>query len=76
MITYQTFHEIKNWQNKGLTAGQIAQKVIVSDTTARLWMGRDNYQFYRSDVPRKSKLDPYKDDISRLLADFEGYKNT
>lgn len=73
MITYEQFHHIKSLQQRGQSAGQIAQQIPVSEKTVRLWMGRGDYQPSRPKKKRSSKLDPYKDRIIQLLAEFQGY---
>jgi len=73
MITYHQFHHIKSLQQHGQSAGQIASQVGITEKTARLWMGREHYQPARPAKPQTSKLDPYKDRIAELLAQFSGY---
>jgi transposase len=73
MITYHQFHHIKSLQQHGQSAGQIASQVGISEKTARLWMSREHYQSSRPAKPQTSKLDPCKDRIAELLAQYSSY---
>ena len=62
MIDYQTFSQIKQYQQAGLNAGQIANKLSLDSRTVSYWLGEERYR-QRKGVQSKSKLDPYKDFI-------------
>ena len=66
MVDYEMYSRIKQYQQEGLKAGQIAQKLQLDPRTVETWMAETRYR------PRKpgdtsSILDPYKDDIVSLL---------
>jgi transposase len=73
MISYEQFHQIKALQERGLSAGQIARDMSISEKTARLWMVRERYEPSRPKSTPQSKLDTYKDHIAKLLRQFDGY---
>ena len=73
MITFHQFQHIKSLQEQSQSAGQIAPQVGITEKTARLWMSREHYQFSCPAKPRPSKLDPHKDRIDELIAQFNGY---
>ena len=73
MISYEQFHQIKALQSRGLSAGQIARQMKISEKTVRLWMPRDSYAPQRPAVSRSGKLSGYHDRIAQLLREFEGY---
>ena len=66
MIDYEMFCKIKQYQQNGLNAGQIADQLALDDRTVKKWLEQDRFR-QRKKVVRKSKLDPYKDEITRLL---------
>jgi len=66
MIDYELFCKIKSLKNKGLAGAQIAGELDLDPRTIYKWL--EEKQFYkRKCSPRKSKLDPFKDDIVRML---------
>ena len=66
MIDYELFCKIKSLKNKGLSGAQIAGELDLDQRTVNKWL--EVKQFYkRKSSPRKSKLDPFKDDIFRML---------
>ena len=67
MIDYELFSKIKHLnQNDGLTAQQIATELVLDVRTVEKWLNETHYRPRRS-VQRPSKLDPFKDDIVRML---------
>jgi transposase len=68
MIDYQTFHQIRQLhEQEHLRAAQIARQLNLHPQTVVKWMARPKYQ-RRAQPPRKSKLDPFKSTVARLLA--------
>ncbi len=66
MIDYELFCKIKSLKNNGLSGAQIAGELDLDPRTVYKWL--EVRQFYkRKSTPRKSKLDPFKDDIVRML---------
>ena len=70
MIDYETYSRLKQYQQDGLQAGQIAQKLLLDPRTVANWLLETSYR-QRKSVAKKSRLDPYKDDIVRLLEHHE-----
>ena len=66
MIDYEMFCKIKQYQQNGLTPGQIAEQLALDDRTVKNWLEQERF-CQRKKADRKSKLDPYRDHISRLL---------
>jgi transposase len=67
MIDYDTFSRIKDLtQNHGLTRAQIARHLDLDPRTVAGCLSRDRF-LPRKPVKRASKLDPFKNDIIRLL---------
>lgn len=66
MIDYDQFCLIKKFQNEGLRAGQIAQEMSLDCRTVDKWLKRNKFQL-RLPGLRFSKLEPYKNEIVRLL---------
>jgi transposase len=66
MIDYDTFHRIKRYQQEGLNAGQIAQKLELDLRTIDKWLPEARYR-PRESSHRGSKLDPYKEAIVSML---------
>ena len=67
MITYETFARIIYLRDqKGLTPAQIAREIGHGERTVRKWL-RDRQYHPRKPVVRKSKLDPFKDSVVRML---------
>ena len=67
MIDYQTYCQIRQlFLQKHLSLHQIARELKLGFHTVRKWARRESYQ--RAPLPkRRSKLDPFKGDIIRLL---------
>jgi len=66
MIDYETYSQIKCYEKEGLKARQIADKLMLDTRTVTRWLLAKNYH-QREAVTKKSKLDPYKDEIINLL---------
>jgi transposase len=67
MIDYQTFLKIKSLQQQaGLKCSQIAANLGLDERTVASWLSEKHYR-PRESSQRNSKLDPFKDDIVRLL---------
>ena len=66
MIDYEQFCRIKHYQDEGLKAGQIAVELGLDSRTVQKWMEKNKFQL-RLPGMRPSKLDPYKQDIVRML---------
>jgi len=66
MIDYETYSRIKQYQQDGLKAGQIALKLNLDHRTVETWMAETQYR-QRKLGETRSKLDAYKDDIVSLL---------
>ena len=68
MIDYQTYCQIRHLlTEKKLGLRQIARELKLGLNTVRTWAQRESFK--RADIPqRPSKLDPFKGDIIRLLA--------
>lgn len=66
MIDFEQFCRIKQYQEEGLKAGQIGMELGVDSRTITKWMAQKKYQ-PRQSGSRPSKLDPYRDDIVRML---------
>jgi len=66
MIDYDQFCQIKRYQDDGLKAGQIAMELGLDNRTVQKWMDKKKFQL-RLPCMRPSKLDPYKEDIVRML---------
>ncbi|MEJ2041527.1 MAG: IS21 family transposase, partial [Desulfosarcinaceae bacterium] len=66
MIDYEMFCKIKQYQQNGLTPGQIAEQLALDYRTVQKWLEQERF-CQRKKADRKSKLDPYKELISRLL---------
>ena len=67
MIDYETFMKIKSYKEQhALKCSQIATELNLDDRTVAKWIGQKQYQ-PRKSPQRASKLDPFKDDIVRML---------
>lgn len=67
MIDYETYVRIRNYFEKdGLKYSQIADALSLDARTVARWANKKRYQ-PRKSTPRKSKLDPFKNDILRML---------
>jgi len=71
MIDYQTYCQIRHlFTQKQLSLRQIARELKLGFHTVRKWARREGYQ-RASVAKRASKLDPFKGDILRLLAQHD-----
>lgn len=66
MIDYEGFCKIKNLQKEGLNPSQIAKKLALDPRTVCNWLHEKQFRPKQSS-PRASKLDPFKNDIFRML---------
>lgn len=67
MIDYETYARIKTYfENEGLRYSQIALELGLDCRTVARWANEKQYQ-PRKSASRKSKLDPFKNDIIRML---------
>jgi transposase len=70
MIDYQTFHQIKYLhQDQGLNCPQIATKLDLDVRTVDKWLNENQFR-QRKPTHKTSKLDPFKDDIVRMLQTY------
>ena len=65
MLDQQTIFKIHRLANNGLSNRKIAQELGINKATVGKYL--DNPQLTRKKVYKKSKLDPFKDEIDRLL---------
>ena len=67
MIDYETYVQIRNYSERdGLNCSQIADALGLDQRTVARWVNEKRYQ-PRKPTTRQSKLDPYKNDILRML---------
>jgi transposase len=67
MINYDLFCKIKNLNEQhGLTPSQIAGELAIDPRTVSKWLHEERFR-QRSSPPRESKLDPFKNDILRMV---------
>lgn len=67
MIDYETYVRIRNYYTRDcLTYSQIAEELGLDPRTVARWANEERYLPRRS-ANRASKLDPYKNDIVRML---------
>lgn len=67
MIDYETYVQIRNYSEKdGLNCSQIAYALGLDQRTVARWANEKRYQPRKSTI-RQSKLDPYKNEILRML---------
>lgn len=66
MIDYETFVQIRNYARDGLKPSQIADELSLDQRTVANWINKKRYQ-PRKTTYRKSKLDPFKNDIIQML---------
>ena len=67
MIDYPTFLQIKLLhQGQHLKCSQIAEQLSIDERTVAKWLTENQYH-QRKPVQRSSKLDPFKDDVIRML---------
>ena len=66
MVDYETYVRIRNYfTNEGLKYSQIAHALGLDNRTVARWANEKQYQ-PRKSTQRKSKLDPFKNDIIRM----------
>ena len=66
MIDYEQFCRIKQLREQGLTPAQISDRMGLDSRTVRKWLNRPGFQ-QRLPCCRPSKLDPYKQEIIRMV---------
>jgi len=67
MIDYELFSKIKHLkEHQGLTGSQIAAELALDPRTVSKWLAQGQF-LPRKAAPRPSKLDPFKNDIVRML---------
>ncbi len=67
MISYEQFCKIKHLQKQeGLNASQIAGELKIDYRTVVKWLEKTQYE-QRAKTYRKSKLDPFKENIVKML---------
>ncbi|MCP4351152.1 MAG: IS21 family transposase [Desulfobacterales bacterium] len=67
MIDYETYVQIRNYSIRdGLRPSQIAEELSLDQRTVANWVDKKRYQ-PRQTTLRKSKLDPFKNDIMKML---------
>ena len=67
MINYETYRKIKDYQDKQhLTVAQTARSLGLNAKTVKKWAKSSQYHA-RHPAPRSSRLDPFKDQVIRLL---------
>ena len=70
MITYSQFSEINHLaSHNGLNPSQIAEKMALNVVTVKKWLKQKHYQA-RKCPPKPSKLDPFKDEIIKMLESY------
>ena len=70
MITYETYARIDLLTRQGLTPPQIAADCGVDERTIRFWQEQKSYRL-RQSPRRPSKLDPYRQLVTRRLAEHD-----
>jgi transposase len=67
MINYETYCKIKDYHDgQHLTVAQTARSLGLNAQTVKKWLKSSQYHV-RQSVPRGSRLDPFKDQVIRLL---------
>ncbi|HHB77316.1 MAG TPA: IS21 family transposase [Desulfobulbus sp.] len=66
MINYEQYCRIRQLKEEGLKAAQISEQMGLDSRTVSKWMDRTTFQ-QRLPCLRPSKLDPYKEDIVRMV---------
>jgi transposase len=69
MIDYETYSKIKNWHGEGANYSQIAERLSLDPRTVASWANEKKWR-PRKSPKRASKLDPFKNDIVRMLEKF------
>lgn len=67
MLGRERWMEIRNDIKKGLSYAEIGRKHGIDYRTAKRYANSESKPEYRNKLPRKSILDPYKEEIDRLL---------
>ena len=67
MIDYALYSQIRLLRQQGLSARAIARQLKLGRRTVRRWLKQDHYKA-RTLSKRPSKLDPWREEIVRLLA--------
>jgi transposase len=68
VISYELYCQIRFlYQERGLNFAQIARELHLDEETVAKWARAKSYTIARSNMQRKSKLDPYKILIQRWL---------
>ena len=67
MIDYEQFCRIRQLRDKGLFPTQIARELSLDKRTVYKWLAEERFR-QRNTSRRSSKLDPFKNDIRRMLA--------
>jgi transposase len=67
MITYALYCEIRQLREQGVSARHIARQLKLGRRTVRRWLAREEFT-PRATPRRPSKLDPWRSQITRLLA--------
>lgn len=71
MIDYKTFLEIKYLhQHRGLKCARIAGKLGLDERTVDNWLKEKRFRQRRPSIRRASLLDPFKDNIIRMLETY------
>jgi transposase len=70
MINYETYARIGMLTQQGLTPSQIAADCGMDERTIRFWQEQDSYR-PRQSPRRPSKLDPYRQLVTRRLAEHD-----
>jgi transposase len=67
MIDYEFYCKLRHLKDhEGLSAHQIAEELAMDPRTVAKWLARERF-CQRKAVPRSSKLDPFKAEITRWL---------
>ena len=66
MIDYEQFCRIRQLKDKGLFPTQIARELSLDKRTVYKWLAEERFR-QRNTSRRSSKLDPFKNDIRRML---------
>jgi hypothetical protein len=66
MINYEIFCKIKSLREDALTPAHIARELALDPRTVAKWFEEKQFR-PRKTGSRPSKLDPFKDDIVRML---------
>jgi hypothetical protein len=68
VISYEHYCQIRLlYRERGLSFAQIARELHLDEETVAKWARAKSYTIARTNTPRKSKLDPYRELIQRRL---------